>query len=88
MINKKTKTIPEAVIEKPSKEVAKKNLNNGTVSGCDSLWIRSEAVVADNTLASLMVNETVEVIGEDGDFYKVNYNGLTGYCMKKYIKKN
>lgn len=56
----------------------------GTVS-TDSLNLRKEASTDSNILEILNANEKIEIISEEGDWYKVKHNENEGYVNKKYV---
>ena len=57
----------------------------GTVSTSD-LRLRKEKSTSSQVLALLDENEKVEILGQNGDWYKVKANGKIGYVNKQYIK--
>ena len=57
----------------------------GTVT-VNSLRIRDAADTSSEIIEMASEDEKVEIIGEDGDWYKVKYNGVTGYASKNYIE--
>lgn len=57
----------------------------GTVSTSD-LRLRKEESTSSQVLALLDENEKVEILGQNGDWYKVKANGKIGYVNKQYIK--
>ena len=70
--------------EKPSTpETTKKT---GIVNVSSSLNVRSEASTSSEVIGSLSGNSKVIIIGEEGAFYKIEYNGSHGYVAKEYIK--
>ena len=65
----------------------------GQVTGIasnDTLNMRSEANTTSSILAKLPNGTKVQVIGQDTKtkWYKINYNGKTGYVSNSYIKIN
>lgn len=52
----------------------------------ETLNLRSEPSTSSSILELLDANEEVEVISEEGDWYKVEYNGEEGYVSKDYIE--
>lgn len=65
----------------------------GQVTGVpsnDTLNVRSEANTTSSIIAKLANGTKVQVIGQDAktSWYKINYNGKTGYVSNKYIKIN
>lgn len=57
----------------------------GTVVG-DNLRLRKEQSSSSEILDLLDANDKVEILGEDGDWYKVKANSKVGYVNKQYIK--
>lgn len=57
----------------------------GTVVG-DNLRVRKEEDASSEIVDLLDVNDKVEIIGENGDWYKVKANGKVGYVKKQFIK--
>ena len=79
--------IEPEIVEEPGE---KKNLT-GHISGCELLNVRrdpdpsSPVVTVLNTSAMVMVHEK----GSTPEFYKVTTTeGVSGYCMKKFIEFN
>ncbi len=71
--------------------VATENTNTnttgtGTVTA-SSLRVRSGAGLNYSQIGSLAKNTVVQIIGESGSFYKINYKSSTGYVSKTYINK-
>ena len=54
-------------------------------STTDSLRIRKAASTDSEVLDVLAQGDTVEILGEEGDWYKVSAKGHTGYVSKTYI---
>lgn len=71
--------------------------NNTTTSGTDyeksvtkyvnttSVYVRSSNSTSSDIVATLIQNTDVIVTGEDGDWYKVKYNDITGYIRKDLL---
>ncbi|MDY3827275.1 MAG: SH3 domain-containing protein [Clostridium sp.] len=60
----------------------------GTVTGVNtSLNVRSGASTSASIIGTLKNGAKVEITGESGNWYKINYNGKVGYVYKSYIKK-
>lgn len=57
----------------------------GTVTTSD-LRLRKEENTTSEILTLLNENDEVEIISENGDWYKVKSNGKVGFVSKKYIK--
>jgi N-acetylmuramoyl-L-alanine amidase len=51
-----------------------------------SLNIRREPSLTSPIIARAYNGEKVQVLGEDGEWYKVNYGGRQGYAAKRYVK--
>ena len=47
--------------------------------------LREEATMNSTTLAKLKNNTSITLLGKQGDWYKVSYNGTTGYIYGEYI---
>ena len=47
--------------------------------------LRREASTTSDTVVLISQNTDVEVIGEEGDWYKVTYSGNTGYIRKDML---
>ena len=56
----------------------------GTINA-DKVFFRSKANTDSMYYAQLNKGAKVTVTGTSGDFYKVTYNGNTGYVMKKFV---
>lgn len=52
----------------------------------DSLNLRKEASTKSKTLQTLDKGDKLNVLSENGSWYKVTYGKYTGYVMKKYVK--
>ncbi len=52
-----------------------------------NLNIRQGAGTGYSVVAYALNDSELDIIGESGDWYKVNYNGKIGYANKAYIKK-
>lgn len=52
-----------------------------------SLNIRSAPSVTAPVVATAYAGERVQLLGEDADWYRVNYGGRIGYAAKRYIAK-
>ncbi len=58
----------------------------GTVSGTSSsVRIRDKASTNSNVISAAQNGEKVDVIGEEGNWYKVTFEGVTGYISKDYV---
>lgn len=56
-----------------------------TAATNDKVNMRRSASSSSIVLERLEKGETVTVLGESGNYYKVSYNGRTGYIMKQYV---
>ncbi len=54
----------------------------------DNLNFRKEASTDSESILKLKNGVEVEVLGEEGDWYKIKYNDYTGYIKKDYAKLN
>ena len=62
-------------------------VKTGTVKVGDSrLNVRAKASTSGKIIGKLYTGNKVEIKGEDGNWYKINYKGKTGYISKKYVK--
>lgn len=51
----------------------------------DSVNLRNKPSTSSDVIKSLSKNESLEVLEESGDFYKVLYKGRVGYVSKKFV---
>ena len=51
----------------------------------DSVNLRNKPSTSSDVIKSLSKNESLEVLEESGDFYKVLYKGWVGYVSKKFV---
>lgn len=65
-----------------NKAIAKTGIVYNVETG---LLIRETPDKNANILDSLLNGAGVEVIGEEGNYYKIKYNGITGYVTKSYV---
>ena len=66
-----------------NKAIAKTGIVYNVETG---LLIRETPAKDANVLDSLLNGASIEVVGEEGNYYKIKYNGLTGYVTKSYVK--
>ncbi len=52
----------------------------------ETVRIRSQATTESKILSMGNIGENVEILGQEGDWYKVNYQGTEGYIYKDYIE--
>lgn len=50
-----------------------------------SVYLRSEANINSSVVTTLIKNTDVKVVGEEGEWYKVTYNELSGYIRKDLL---
>ena len=60
----------------------------GSIKNSDYLNLRQEPSTSSNILAKMPKDATFEILSEDGDWYKIQYNDYTGYVSKQYVKVN
>lgn len=53
-----------------------------------SVYVRSKATTSSDIVTSLIKNTDVTVTGEDGDWYKVEFNDFKGYIYKELLSDN
>ncbi|MGL5152465.1 MAG: SH3 domain-containing protein [Clostridium sp.] len=58
----------------------------GIVQVSSALNVRSGAGTNHSVIGSLRKGQSVTITGESGDWYKINFNGQSGYVAKQYIK--
>ena len=58
-----------------------------TASSGGTVNLRKSASANSAVVLRIKLGETVTIIGEENDFYKVTYKSATGYMMKKFLKK-
>lgn len=59
--------------------------NTGTVKDSDFLNLRESPSTSSKIVTVLPENASFEILGEDGDWYKINYQDYTGYVSKQYV---
>ena len=52
-----------------------------------NLRVRSDANTSSSILGYLKAGDTFEITGEKGNWYKINFNGKSGYVSKDYTHK-
>lgn len=77
-------------VEDPNPVVIKKKKTQYGVVKCDKLNLRAEADLDSDIIAILKKDNTVTIVENDrsSTFYRVSFNGQTGYCVKEFIKIN
>ena len=74
---------PRATETKPT-EAFTSITANGTVN-TDGLNMRKEASTSSDSLLKLQKGTTVSISAQSKSFYKIKYNGMTGYVAKQYV---
>lgn len=72
--------VPKA---EPTEDIIPESIN-GYINA-RSLNMRAEPSKESDIVQECDGKQTVEIIGEDGDWYRVNVAGATGYMLKEYI---
>lgn len=79
----------EAVVEEPIAETPEPTtIEEGVVSGCAQMYVRSEAFVESEPVGIIKSGTKVQIFEDEStdDFYSVcTETGLAGFCMKKFI---
>ncbi|MDU1054173.1 SH3 domain-containing protein [Clostridium baratii] len=83
--NKETKPAVKPEVKPEVKPVVIKT-KVGTINVHTYLNVRSGASTRTSVIGSLGRNAKVTITGEQGNFFKINYNGRTGYVSKDYVK--
>ena len=52
----------------------------------ETLNLRKEATTESDIVAQISIGEECELLGEEGDWYRVQYNDYTGYISKEYAE--
>ena len=64
------------------------NITKGKVNNITSnLRVRQAPSTSALTIGYLLSGQEIEITGESGDWYKINFNGKVGYSHKDYITK-
>lgn len=88
-------TAPSKTVEenKPKKEVetskpALTTVKTASVKANGGLWLHSSKdSYISSRLAIMDKGEKVTILEESGNWFKVNYNGKTGFCASKYLSE-
>lgn len=75
---------PTTAPKKASATVAPSVVGSNAVITADKLNMRSKASTSAEVLYSIEKGTVVRISAVEGDFYKVSYNGKTGYVSKQY----
>ncbi|WP_300348766.1 SH3 domain-containing protein, partial [Clostridium sp.] len=68
----------------PSEPVEPEN-KVGIVNSTNGLNVRKEANTSSQILGVLSSGESIDILGEENGFYKINYKGKEAYASSKYI---
>lgn len=66
--------------------ITSNSLATTAIVNTDTLKLRKEASTDSTVLELLNQNQQIEVIKQEGDWYQVKYDGITGYVHKDYIQ--
>ena len=72
-------------IEESTEEVTEETQTKVGYVNTETVNLRQEANTSSEKLDSLTKNTEVTIIGEEGEWYRVQVNGKTGYISKQYI---
>ena len=64
-----------------------KSIGSGNVT-TDNLNVRSGPSSSNSLMGTLKINSTVEILGRNNNWYKIDYNGKEGYVSSSYINLN
>ncbi len=60
----------------------------GTVKALDTINIRAKASVDSSKLGTLALGETADLIADEGEWCKINFNGQVAYVKSEYVEKS
>lgn len=86
-INNIAKNIVQSLCEYfgiPFKEPSGKNVGLVSTKG-SNLNIREKPSISSSVIGRIPNGSRVYLLGKEGNWYKVEYNGIIGYCFDKYI---
>lgn len=86
--NKKPETLQEkdVVEEAITEPIVEKEIKYGKLTKCKLLNVRKEPIANSEILFTVSDNDTIEIIDEIDEFYKVKVNDKEGYCVKYFIE--
>ena len=58
----------------------------GTIKGSDFLNLRESPSTSSNLVVRMPGDACFEILGEEGDWYRVQYQDYTGYVSKQYVE--
>ena len=86
--NSKTNTNSKSQSKAQPKIESQNTTAQGIVVNITSyLNVRSNASTSSKVLGKVYKNDKVDIIGQTGSWYKINYKGKTGYVSKDYVAK-
>ena len=93
VVEDNTETTEQNVTEEPKTEEEQKTQNTvttidnkkGYVDVSNSANVRESASTSSKIINTLLRNTEVTIIAEEGDFYKIKYQDITGYIAKSLI---
>lgn len=74
--------VPAVEAEEPKPAKKKVTIKQGIVQGCGLLNVREQASTQAKAVKQISGNTRIEILGEDGNFYKID----GGYVMKDFVK--
>lgn len=77
---------PEITPETPSKPDVSQNKVGQVINITSNLRVRSSASTNSSIIGYLLNGQRVNITGETGNWYKINFNGTTGYVSSEFIK--
>lgn len=82
-----TKTKSNTSTNKKSTKTVKKSKNKGKINARSGLNMRVSNNTKSKVIKVIPHNATVSIIGNSSGWYKVNYNGSTGWVSSQYVKR-
>ncbi|MBX4262918.1 SH3 domain-containing protein (plasmid) [Clostridium estertheticum] len=80
-------TVPKTAVTKVKAVVKAKTVSKIQYGVTTSILnIRTGASTKDSILGKYANKAKIKILGKIGSFYKVSYNGKTGYVSTKYVK--
>lgn len=90
--NNNTESNPEEKVEetKPENTTTFTPIDNkkGYIDVNSAANVRERADTSADVITTLLRNTDVTIIGEEGDFYKIQYKDITGYVAKSLVSDN
>ena len=78
----------EEPTEEPKEQDSFENIVSGKICDCQKLNLREEPSMESNIVEVLDVNSLllIDLASSTEEFFKVEFNGKFGYCVKKFVK--